>query len=107
MVSPKILCRQHLLGEHNEIHKLIGSLKRQRSISGYIKNGCLEILSIEQRHQVLVEEMLSRGFNHRSPLPENINNLIGYLPKHEIEFKVDTKKSINDLKNRCTKCQLN
>lgn len=106
MVNPKNLCRKHLLGEHNEIHKLIGSLKRKRSISGYIKNDCLEPLSMEIRHNQLVQEMKSRGYNHKSPLPDNINELISYLPETEINHKVNTKKSLIDLKERCTMCNL-
>lgn len=28
MIDPKLLCRKHLLGEHNEIHKHLPSFRR-------------------------------------------------------------------------------
>ena len=28
MVDPQIMCRQHLLGEHTEMHMFVGTLKR-------------------------------------------------------------------------------
>jgi len=68
MVNPKILCQKHLFGEHVELHMFIGTLKRKISISGYIENNLLEILSIEQRHSELLTEIIDRKYNHKSPL---------------------------------------
>ena len=103
MIKPCFLCRSHLLGEHNEIHKIIGSLKRKRSISGYIKNNYIEPKSIKRRHKELVREMKKRGYNHNSKLPKFS---IKYLPKQEREYKVDILASIIDLKKRCNICFL-
>ena len=43
MVEPKKMCRKHLMGEHVEIHMLIGSMRKGKSIKGFIDNGLLEI----------------------------------------------------------------
>ena len=43
MVPPVILCRQHLLGCHKEIHFLLGHLAKQKSITGWIKHDCIEL----------------------------------------------------------------
>jgi hypothetical protein len=50
MVNPKIMCRQHLLGEHVEIHMFIGTLNRKKSVKGYLEKGLLEIHNLYARH---------------------------------------------------------
>lgn len=102
MCQPDILCRQHLLGEHNELHKLAGSLLKKRSISGYVQNDCVEPTSMEERHQELVDEMIERGYNHRSPftLPD-----ISYLPLDEQLATVPMSKSLALLLSRCPECR--
>jgi hypothetical protein len=70
-LDPAILCRQHLLGEHRELHAVWAVLTEDRT--GYRRHpetrrweGRLRALA--HRHQVLVAEMQRRGFAHRSPL---------------------------------------
>lgn len=72
-VDPQKLCRKHLLGEHREIHAVFTVLNEDRS--GYRNHpetlrwvGKLPALA--RRHDRVVEEMLRRGYNHRSPLPQ-------------------------------------
>ena len=97
MVDPKILCRQHLLGEHNELHKLVGSIRKSKSLKGYLDQNIIEPESIIERHTELVWEMLRRGYNHQSPLPKfDITD----IPK----TKVSIDKSYDDLFNRCSAC---
>lgn len=50
MVGPKMMYRQHLLGEHVEIHMFIGTMKRKCSVWGYLRNNLLEMESIVSRH---------------------------------------------------------
>lgn len=68
MVPPAMLCRQHLLGEHRELHALVGIISKGTSLTGYIDNGLVETDQIENRHTDLVAEMRQRGYNHHSPL---------------------------------------
>lgn len=101
MCQPEILCRKHLLGEHNELHKLAGSLVKKRSITGYVKNECVEPTSMDERHQELVDEMVTRGYKHQSPfeMPD-----ISYLPLDEQLATVPMSKSLALLLTRCPEC---
>lgn len=107
MVNPKIMCKNHILGEHKEIHQLIGSLKRNFGVSGYVKNNCIEITSIVKRHDDIVNEMARRGYNHYSPInltQDQINDISTYLCDEERLYKVDSDSSTQDLINRCDQC---
>lgn len=103
MVNPKILCRNHLLGEHNELHKLMGSIKRKRSITGLIQKNCIEPMSIMIRHYQLVEEMEERGYNHSSVLDFEYWYL-KYLPDNESGYHIDREQALTDLLERCPEC---
>lgn len=70
-LPPAILCRQHLLGEHRELHALWIILTQNKK--GYAHHpetlrwiGKLPALAI--RHTALIEEMKKRGYHHNSPL---------------------------------------
>jgi len=106
MVNPKIMCQNHLLGEHVEHHMFVGSLKRKISMSGYIKNNLLEILSLKERHDLIAEEINKRGGNHKSPLLIT-TSLYSYLPKEEIEYTINRQMALNDLISRCPLCYNN
>lgn len=102
-LNPKILCRQHLLGEYREIFTLIGCLKRQISLDGYFRNNCLEPTSIVSRYNELSMEMLDRGYNPKKIFVFDVN-LINYLGDKKF-IKVDRKDSLQRLKNKnCTEC---
>ena len=101
MVDPKIMCRNHLLGEHLECHMFAGSIKRGHNLEGFLKNNLLEPMSLEKRHAQLVEEMEKRGFNHKSPLE---------IKKSDLEYlgekKIDVDSSLKELLRRCKNCGL-
>jgi hypothetical protein len=67
MGYPSTMCRNHLLGEHKELHQLIGQLRKKLSITGYIKKNCIEVSSITSRHDALVKEMERRGVQTSVP----------------------------------------
>lgn len=96
MVNPKQMCSRHLLGEHVEIHMLVSTLQRKRSIAGFIAKGLLEVHSIRQRHEALVAEMVRRGMQHRSPLPTIRLVRMG---------RVDRASSLRELARRCAQCK--
>lgn len=54
------MCRQHLLGEHVEIHMFVGAISRRQSVKGYVQKDLLEVHSLYFRHRELVEEMKRR-----------------------------------------------
>ncbi len=68
MIDPKLMCRKHLLGEHRELHALVGILKKGTGIQGYLDNNLIETHNIVNRHEELVKEMTNRGYSHKSPL---------------------------------------
>lgn len=72
-VAPKNLCREHLLGEHREVHAIWSVLTQNKK--GYARHpetlrwrGKLKALFL--RHEKLVKEMTRRSYNHHSPLNE-------------------------------------
>jgi hypothetical protein len=99
MVNPRIMCRQHLLGEHAEIHMFIGTLNRKKSVKGYLQKGLLEVHNLHSRHNELVEEMKRRGYRHHSEVEEKWKtaNMRGFI---------DRKQSLEELINRCSKCKI-
>ena len=74
-IRPGLLCRQHLLGEHRELHAIWNVLTLGRK--GYSRHpetlrwkGRLRALYM--RHEELVHEMGRRGYRHRSPLDKKL-----------------------------------
>lgn len=106
MVPTEIMCNQHLIGCHKEIHQLVGSLRKKHSIDGYIRNNCVEPLSVITRHNAIVEEMIKRGMNHFSPIIDNneLTTLLEYLPKEQVNYRVDVEASLKDITTRCGMC---
>lgn len=102
MVDPKMMCNQHLLGEHVELHMLVGTLKRKKRIVGFIAKKLLEPRSIQTRHDELVLEMNRRGMQHKSPL--SIPPL-DHLSEEELNSTVDEEASRIELLKRCPRCQ--
>ncbi len=104
MVDPALMCRKHLLGEHVECHMLLGSLKRKKSIAGFIEKGLLTPLQLETRHNRLAREMTRRGYQHKSPLKVT-KTLFRYLPEEQVQAKVNARHSLKDLVQRCADCR--
>jgi hypothetical protein len=101
MVDPRLMCRKHLLGEHVEIHMLVGTLQRRKTISGFIQRGLLQPEAIYLRHDALVDEMTARGYRHRSPLD---SVCMDYLPPAERAGTVNPAVALADLQGRCPDC---
>lgn len=96
MVNPKYLCRNHLLGEHKELHQLVGSLIKGKSIKGHVERGQIEVHNIKKRHAELVKELKSRGYKHQSPLKKF---------KSRKEGKINILENYRELEKRCEKCK--
>lgn len=97
MIKPKKMCRNHLLGEHKEIHQLVGIIikKRMNVLLGHAKLKQIQTRSIIERHDELVEEMIFRGYSHKSPLK--------YFEPIDIG-EVDLEANLIDLAARCPSC---
>jgi len=98
-----LLCRNHLLGEHSELHKHKHNFEKHHSISGRISPIVLiEPENMQKRHDELAQEMLRRGYNHQSPYEQPD---LSYLPDNERYAKVDMDYNIRDLMDRCVECR--
>lgn len=79
-ISTKKLCRNHLLGEHRELHAIWSILVQKKK--GYVHHpetlrwkGKLRALYL--RHKKLVKEMMNRGYRHYSPLDARLASGVG------------------------------
>jgi hypothetical protein len=96
MVDPRKMCDQHLLGEHVELHMLVGTLVRKRSVAGFVTNKLIEVHNVRRRHAELVDEMTRRGMKHKSPLPAFRAIKLG---------KVSVRANLVELARRCAACR--
>ena len=74
-VLPRQLCRQHLLGEHNEIHALWTILTQERK--GYSSHPETlrwkgKLAALYNRHADIAKEMENRGYRHASMLDSQL-----------------------------------
>lgn len=101
-LHPRILCRQHLLGEHRELHAIWSVLSGNSF--GYrnhpeTKRWSGKLLALKKRHTLLVNEMKSRGYKHRSPLSDPPVDSIGeqtvYLHTPEQQMEILESKGCN------------
>ena len=93
-VDPRLMCREHLLGEHRELHGIVGLLLNGRSIEGYRR--LIEVHNIRSRHEEIVEEMRRRNYRHKSPLPDFKEYIFGI---------VDREENLRELFSRCSTCR--
>jgi len=107
MVNPKIMCRKHLLGEHVEHHMFLGTMLKGKSIGGYIDNDLLEPTALWKRHEELVGEMKSRGYNHNSPFQLELPEIMWLHDKyaHVWQHRIDRDASYKELVSRCPECK--
>ena len=59
-VAPGLLCRQHLLGEHRELHGLWNILTKHRGVGGYSRHPETQrwvgrLAALHARHEALAE----------------------------------------------------
>ena len=69
------LCRNHLLGEHRELHaiwKIITENKLGYAHHPEIQRWREKLMALYIRHDDLVNEMKIRGYNHNSPLNKDL-----------------------------------
>jgi hypothetical protein len=104
-IDPSLLCKQHLLGEHGEIHKHRHNFVKKHKITKRISPVVqIEPENMQIRHDELVLEMLKRGYNHKSPYEQPD---ISYLKPEERYANIDINISIADLICRCPECTKN
>lgn len=106
-IDPSYLCRKHLLAEHRELHGLWNILTKHKGKGGYSKHpetlrwiGKTKALFL--RHELLVKEIISRGYHHHSPL----NKKLARGSESQRVFINTIKEQKNILKNKPCDCLL-
>lgn len=74
-LPPSGLCRQHLLGEHRELHAIWKVLTENKT--GYSKHPETirwrgKLKALYKRHEELAQEMERRGYKHGTPLDKKL-----------------------------------
>lgn len=100
MVHPETMCRKHLLGEHVELHMLVGTINKGISVEGFLTKNLLEPESLYDRHAALAAEMNRRGYAHNSPLlpVETLDRVSNW------KVKIDRPAALAELHRRCPEC---
>ena len=99
------LCRNHLLGEHRELHAMWVVITQNKK--GYSKHPetirwIVKLKAMYLRHDEQVKEMEHRGYNHQSPL--DIKNATG---KSKQDVFVDIPSiQIQILKQKACQCKV-
>lgn len=108
-LQPNKLCRQHLLGEHRELHAIWTYLTTNKG-SSYRKHpetlrweGKLKALF--NRHTALIREMEQRGYNHHTPLDLTKVDLTGQSEKQD-QFINTIKEQIENIKSKHCSCNV-
>lgn len=104
-VSPKLLCRKHLLAEHRELHGLWNILTIHKGRGGYSRHPETlrwvgKLKALRNRHELLVHEFKSRGYRHLSPLDKKLAQ--GKSKQDVLIDSIKTQKE--NLKNKPCDC---
>ena len=104
-ISSKKLCRNHLLGEHRELHAIWAILTKGKK--GYSRHpetlrwkGKLRALFL--RHKDIVSEMNKRGYRHKS----NLDGNLGRGSKKQDRYVDLPEKQLKILKNKKCDCRI-
>lgn len=90
------MCNRHLLGEHKEMHQVVGMLNARKSVKGHVEYSQLEVYNIKKRHDEIVKEMKRRSFKHKFPLPKFKSFKAG---------RIDLDFNEKDLVSSCQECR--
>ena len=75
---------------------LASCIKLSKSIKGFIANKLIQTKDLITRHEDLSQEMLSRGYKHNSPIPNEDYGDYG---------SVDIEANKLELISRCEECR--
>lgn len=99
LLDPKKMCDDHLVGEHGEMHMIVGTIRNhphgEAIVRGHARKGQIDTSLIQQRHDELEEEMKRRGMHPDKPLDYEDELNLG---------NIDEEKNRIDLANRCDNC---
>ena len=104
----QILCDQHLLGEHRELHAIWtylttdkgGSYRKHPETLRWVGKE----LALAKRHSEEVREMMKRGFDHHSSLPLFVSN--DKSSEDQNNYVNTLTEQIQNIKSKHCKCNL-
>lgn len=99
-IDPRLLCDDHLVGEHAEMHQEVGTLRNHEHgeaiVRGHAEQGQVDTAKIQARHDELADEIERRGMTHDSPLE--------YDDTHDLG-EIDPARNREELVDRCDECR--
>lgn len=99
-IDPRLLCDRHLLGEHAELHQVVGTIEKhphgEAIVRGHVAKRQLDTASIQTRHDALATELDRRGMTHDSPMAYEDDLDLGQL---------DLDANLAELADRCPDCR--
>jgi hypothetical protein len=104
-IEPERLCRQHLLGEHRELHGLWVILtegKKGFANHPETRRWRGKLKALYRRHEALVAEMSSRGYRHATSLPAAQATGLS----HQEEYKDSPEEQVRILRAKGCGCQV-
>jgi hypothetical protein len=104
-IEPSKLCRNHLLGEHRELHAIWAILtKNKRGYSRHPETlrwkGKLRALYL--RHQLLVREFKRRSYSHKS----NLQKRLATGRARQNQFVDSYQEQLNIIKRKKCGCKI-
>ena len=102
MLPPEGMCRKHLLGEHVELHMLLGSMRRGKNMDGFLSGGLVDPQLVFARHEELVAEMARRGFKHSSPI--DASECAFLSARYTGRASINIAANAAELQRRCPDC---
>jgi hypothetical protein len=104
-IAPKRLCRNHLLGEHRELHAIWSILTKNKK--GYSRHPETlrwkgKLAALYSRHNMLIDEMEKRGYSHNSKLNYRLASGI----KKQFVFIDSPKRQKVILRNKNCDCKV-
>lgn len=73
-------------------------MKRNKNIDGFVDKNLIDTSKVLARHTEILLEMQARGYNHQSP----IENQLPVIFSHR--GTVYVQESLDELKKRCLSC---
>ncbi|MCK5108634.1 MAG: pyrimidine dimer DNA glycosylase [Methanosarcinales archaeon] len=104
-IPPEKLCRNHLLGEHRELHamwSIITGNKKAYANHPETLRWKGRLMALYLRHEKLVEEMTNRGYKHHTPL--DVKLATGEA--EQTEFVTPYEEQVRILRERCCECDV-
>ena len=104
-IPPEKLCRNHLLGEHSELHGIWSILTRGKK--GYANHPEVvrwrgKLKALYKKHEEIVDEMVARGYQHNSPLEPTLATGEG----HQDVFVDSPEEQVRILKDKGCGCRV-